>query len=222
MAELNVDDLVQIFVPDNDECGQGDQDPGNRRIALVKEVRGDQLVLKLAGSGNGPARIHAGLVIHLQKPCSSGLLMYRAIVTAVGTETHPSIVIKTLSAGEQVQRRAFFRVPVDLKVRYRKLDDAKNWFPASLRDLSETGACLVTRESRVAGDKLVLELPVAQQTVCVNGEVRRCWSENRPGGGFYVGIAFADNDENRTDKVRALVYEQQRKMRRRAPAAPGR
>ncbi len=169
-------------------------------------------MLALANGAHLPGYICVGAMILVEKPDGGSILMRRAVVTAVGMEAPPRIVIRTLTAGEQVQRRAFLRVPVDIEVRYQAAGGS-NWLPARLRDLSEAGACCLVRERQEPGDSLTLELPAAPQAVCVKGVVRHCWTEKSPeGAATLVGLDFLDMKESLRDRIRRMVFEHQLKM----------
>ena len=188
MNNLSVADLVQIRILSETASGAQKDSAGASYVAFIKNVRGDKLMLTLADA-NEAVSICVGLAVQLQKPMKHGVRLYKSVITFVGTQQPPTIVLRMLSISEQVERRAFDRVPTNAEIRYRHAGDALKWFSARLRNLSATGACLILDENEDRGNQLVLELPFAQDRICVNAVVR--WAEKRHTAGTVVGTEFS-------------------------------
>jgi c-di-GMP-binding flagellar brake protein YcgR len=229
MAELSVDDLLQLHIISEDMSA-----PAKTRarplLVLVKKVEGDRVLLALAGKTGGRLPDSPGTPIQLQKPVRNGIVRYEAIIIAVREKRPPAFEVRLLTPGERVQRRAFFRVPVEDEARYTlpqpepppglpgtpQLVLAPKWLKARLRDLSETGASLLVNEPREVGEYLILELPLAPTPISLEGVVRACWA-GQNGGKTAVALAieFLNPSKGQQDRVRRFVFERQRKLRQR-------
>jgi len=215
MNEIAVNALVQVHLLTGDDSVAIGGDAGAR--ALVKEVRAGKLVLTAADEPDClKSTLTAGTRILLHTPDSTGVNVYQAIVTAALTQVPPAYVVRTLTCGERVDRRAAVRVPMNDKEVRLTQTDGRIWLPAKLRDLSETGACLITTDKFDIGERLSLELEFSPQTV-PKAVVRRCCTE-KGDPNKVMGIEFLDNRGSLREQIRSIIARRQWELEKQAQA----
>ena len=211
MSEINVNEQVHIrLIAGHDFASPGD-DPGALHRALVNEVRGDKLVLGTSAHPNGFASsFAAGDKVLLQKSENGSVLIYQAIVTAVLNQGVSRVLVRTLGEAKQGPQRAFPRVSMgDTEIRYAQTG-GQTWKSAKLRDLSESGACLIAHSQLRLGQGFTLELQLERQMVYAKGVVRRC-SADKANHSYIIGIEFLDSEGQR-DRIQKIVAQHQKAM----------
>ena len=217
MSEIAVNDLVQVSVLTGDDSAAVASDAVASQRALVKELRAGKLVLTAVDEpGCLKSTLTVGSRILLHTPDSTGVNVYKAIVTAALTQVPPAYVVRTLTPAERIDRRAAVRVPMnDIEVRLTQTD-GRIWLPAKLRDLSETGACLMTTDKFDIGERLMLELEFSPQTV-PKAVVRRCCTEKGEAANV-VGIEFLDNRGSLREQIKSIVTRRQWELEKQSQA----
>lgn len=238
MIEFSVNDLLQIH--SLEERPLKAETPQRRSLALIRRVQEDRLLLAPVRRAGEPLPHEPEIEVIVEKPTAGGVLRYRGTVITVhaatsqphlaGARPLPSLVeIKISGTPELVQRRAFYRVPVNCPMRYRvgrhaplsevrEFDPraASGWSHATLVNLSESGACLSVGNWHDPGEHLVLELPL-DPPILLEAVVGSGWEGETRSEGVLLRVAFAGVDAGRQNRIRRFVFQQQRRICQQRP-----
>ena len=207
LRQVKINDRVAIRIKAGGDFASIKDDAGTLYTAVINELRNDKVVLTTTDQTDGfLSSCKVGTKTLLQKPGSSGVTICRAFITAVLSHVPPIIVLRPLTPAEKIQRRASVRVPMgDAEIRYSQ-PDSQIWRAAILRDLSKSGACLITHNKPALGETLVVELYFDGQMIYLNGVVRRCRAEKT---NYAVGLEFVDNREIYLRRMQRAIFKQQ-------------
>ncbi len=125
--------------------------------------------------------------------------------------------VKPLTPITKIQRRSFFRMECDLKIRYRVFetllpDDKINgtFHHSKIRNISGGGVCVVTDEQLVNGLYMEAFLKLEEEIRFV-GQVVRITPVKERGKQFYEsGIEFKRIGNREREKVISYIFEEQR------------
>ena len=205
LSQLKINDRVAIRTIGRGDFASVKDDAGNLYTAVVNELRNDRVVLMTIEDGF-LSSCKVGTKALLQKPGSSGVTICKAIITAVLSHIPAKIVLRPVTAAEKIQRRASVRVLMDdMEIRYSQTDN-QIWRTAILRNLSKSGACLITQNKLALGEPVALELYFSGQMIYINGVVCRCRAEKT---NYAVGLQFVDDREINLRRIRRAIFKQQ-------------
>lgn len=126
----------------------------------------------------------------------------------------PTLIIAYPEIINKLQRRRFVRVQAVSAVKYRIMENEtvsqeKQGF---MHDISGGGMLIQTKEAIPAQALLMLELVLCSIPLKLTAVVIRCQKEDDKT--FLVSMEFCDITEKIRDKIISLVFEIQRKMRK--------
>lgn len=111
-----------------------------------------------------------------------------------------------------VERREYCRVSLTLPVRYALAETANCFETGILRNLSGGGARLSAQQEIFAGQNLILEIPLAGETVPIAGIVRHVYTDKD--GEHALGIEFTEMSGAVQNRIISFVFNEQLRMRR--------
>jgi len=208
MGPLSVGETFRICFGSKDRPVPNAQIDFYQHDARVKKIRTETLVLAVSPQLGDDSRISAGVPVALLKVTDDKLLVYKAAIRTIICESPLLLEVTRLKPCLDIQRRAFYRLGVQMVVSYSRVTGEESWKKAGVRDISEGGICLMETTQLPVGEQLVLELPLENESVCVRGFVRRC---NTTGSVYMVGIEFSELTAKEQQKLRKFIFAQQLK-----------
>lgn len=158
--------------------------------------------------------------LDMEVPCRIGLLHEgKNLVIETSMEQTPNPVKLRMHVDRSftyVQKREYFRVDVDVTVRYRPVYEGCKGVLRRVRgqvNLSGGGVAFPVSEDFVEGQRLYLQLELDNATVECVGELVRMF-ELRPGASG-VALKYVQISPREQDKVVAFCFEAQRRMLKR-------
>jgi c-di-GMP-binding flagellar brake protein YcgR len=208
MTPLAINDSVRIaFVPSTGS-GEAAQVVEHPYVATVTQTREAMFLVTFSLANKVSEAVGAGVRISLIKSVSGRALIYRAVVKAVVLKRPLILHLTTPTQYVEIQRRAHFRLGIEMQIRCSTPSGDQEWHSAALRDISEGGACLIDTEPRAVKEELLLELPLETGVVQVKGVVRRC---SPSGPGHVLGVQFSEVAPADQAKVMKFIFTQQLK-----------
>jgi len=213
MGDLAVGEVVRIsFVPwDSSATLNGG---GTEMYSVtVKDIRNESFLLTGGVSdGTGPKLAYPGGPVTLLSSVAGTLIVYSATTKNLLRRNPLVVEVSTPKAVKEIQRRAFFRIDTELEVKYCVASQPGKWSPATVRDISEGGICLMEAEAMLAGERIQVEIPIEKELVRVKGVVRRCYQE---GYQYFVGVQFTEVARPDQQKIRKFLFALQLRRGRR-------
>lgn len=124
------------------------------------------------------------------------------VLRCIGSEWRKLQFLKEVAAGRAVfdQRRRHVRQPVLVQIRWRRQGET-DFVPATISEISEVGALLLSREPVVVGEELIVEItpPGSARPIEVQALVR---NTDNPDG---VGIEFMTRDMGGVVRLREVI-----------------
>lgn len=163
---------------------------------------GEELLCEIHFSGlPGKTILRAvGAKWHAARPRAS--VRAGGLLRCVGSEWRKLQHLRSVAEGKATfeQRRRHMRQPVIVEVRWRRQNEAELG-PATMSEISEAGALLLTRAPLVIGEELVVEVfpPGSARPHPVQAFVR---NTDHPDG---VGIEFLNRDSGGLNRLRELI-----------------
>lgn len=111
-----------------------------------------------------------------------------------------------------VERREYCRVSLASPVHYALAETAYCFETGILRDLSGGGARLSAQQEIPAGQNLIVELPLAGETVPIAGVVRHVYTDKD--GEHVLGIEFTEMSGAIQNRIISYVFNEQLRIRR--------
>jgi c-di-GMP-binding flagellar brake protein YcgR len=205
MAGLTIGEVIRIsFSPWNAAEYQEKEPPNNPGV--IKEVRERTLVVQVADKEGGYGAVSAGDEIVLLSAAGGKCWIYAGIIEAVLHQSPLLLEVSTPKPPVEVQRRAFYRIDLELQARYSPASQPGKWRKATVRDISEGGACLTDTQPLKEGERLLVEVSLEKETVSVKGVIRRCYAE---GPVYLLGVQFCDVGGPDQQRVRKFIFTQQ-------------
>ncbi|MGB9813173.1 MAG: flagellar brake protein [Thermovenabulum sp.] len=126
----------------------------------------------------------------------------------------PVIEVELLEEPKRIQRRSFFRIPVTIKIKIKKLD-SNNWNIAYIKNISGGGALINTHLGFDKGEILEMQIPIENEIYEIKAKVVRVIKDNmRLIYPFEVAVEYCDIPERIRDKIIKFIMEEQRKLRK--------
>jgi hypothetical protein len=180
--------------------------------AKITEVRGSTLaILVFVEDGVRPPQVSAEIPITLLEAAEGRALLYHATIEEVVSERPLLLQVTTPERVVELQRRSFFRLGIEMEVKYAAESAGWAWRRAAVRDLSEGGICLMDTAPRYRGDQILVELPLEKETLTLRGTVRRCYEGSSV---HLLGIQFSGIVTKDQQKIRKFIFAQQAKRLR--------
>jgi len=101
------------------------------------------------------------------------------------------------------ERRRFARIPVELRLKFKSVEQIGNILDGHSADLSLGGIFIRTSHIKPLGTKVMIELPGEDEVFHIKGTVRSIrYDRGEPIG---VGIEFENMDENTLSLIKQLI-----------------
>ena len=124
------------------------------------------------------------------------------VLRCTGSEWRKLLFLRDVAAGQQVmlQRRRHVRQPVLVEVRWRRAGDP-DLTAATISEISEAGALLLTSEALAPGDAIIIEItpPGSARPLEVQAQVRNI---DNPDG---RGVEFITRDIGGVHRLREVI-----------------
>ncbi|HMA60052.1 MAG TPA: PilZ domain-containing protein [Halanaerobiales bacterium] len=147
---------------------------------------------------------------------------YSLTTEILGREKYPipTLILKRTNEVNRIQRRRYFRLQVNKKIKYKSLKDIEDekkeaeFKKTTAVDLSGGGLLMVLRDDLNLKEKLVLNLNIENLDKLVKGRIVRI-KHNQDGYSKTAGIEFIEMERKDRDKIISFLFNYQRKLRRR-------
>lgn len=137
---------------------------------------------------------------------------YAFNTTVVNRQREPIPVLIVTQPEEliKIQRRSYFRLPINLEIIFNILPDATEYKGMTL-DISGGGILLLTKTNLEAGQKLSLRIALPEkETVYCEAKVVRILQKARTASeDNKVAINFSEINEAKRDKIFRYIFEKQ-------------
>ena len=149
--------------------------------------------------------------------CSNGLFRYKtAITNYLVKDRFQYIQFKLLGEGESLQKRSFFRLPINLPVKYSLLREneygqivANKMHDGNISNLSGGGMKMVTTVEMEEKDRIFVSLNLDGVELFLTGEIRLKHHSPDETSKFQYGLMFVDISETDQDKIVRYLFQQQ-------------
>ncbi|ADQ39980.1 type IV pilus assembly PilZ [Caldicellulosiruptor acetigenus I77R1B] len=169
-------------------------------------------------------------ILRLYKISSDGVWMFDGVIEERFKEPEYMIKVKQISDVRKIQRRMFFRLPINLDIFVKLLnfgqiprentpEQAANDFSegkivkALTKDISGGGVCFITQEEFEIGDLILTKIPIEQEELILKAQILRKERVQHPTYRFMYGCKFVEARQNEIDKIVRFIFAQQQKMR---------
>jgi uncharacterized protein (TIGR02266 family) len=109
-----------------------------------------------------------------------------------------------------MERRRFARIPVNLMLKFKKLEAFEHALDGSANDLSQGGICITTPNVKPVGTRVQIELPIpGSEPIEIKGTVRSIrYNGGKPAA---MGIEFDELEDPAQGVIRRLIEKHQSK-----------
>ncbi|MCW2277132.1 flagellar brake protein [Heliophilum fasciatum] len=217
--QLKINDQLEFMVSDRNTYRGAYQ-------SQVRAITDEVLFLDVPRNKERIMIINTNEQLEFYRVTETTIWRYRGTVMTQGVSSRLMKIKQPLHI-DKIQRRNFFRVPVNILTKFARADETKpmgewEWEETRVRDLSGGGLCLINKTPLKAGLQLVIDLPLNQETLQLWGEVKRVGMECDDEGLFYVsGVEFLDIFPSDQDLVVQYVFAKQRSLLRKGNTPGG-
>ena len=169
-------------------------------------------------------------IVRVYKVTSDGVWVFDGVVEERFKEPEYMIKVKQISDVRKIQRRMFFRLPINLDIFVKLLnsglmsrentpEEAADDFSegkivkALTKDISGGGVCFITQEEFEIGDLILTKIPIEQEELILKAQILRKERVQHPTYRFMYGCKFVEARQNEIDKIVRFIFAQQQKMR---------
>jgi c-di-GMP-binding flagellar brake protein YcgR len=169
-------------------------------------------------------------ILRLYKISSDGVWVFDGVVEERFKEPEYMIKVHQISDVRKIQRRMFFRLPINLDIFIKHLnsglmsgrntpEEAADDFSegkivkALTKDISGGGVCFITQEEFEIGDLILTKIPIEQEELILKAQILRKERVQHPTYRFMYGCKFVEARQNEIDKIVRFIFAQQQKMR---------
>lgn len=169
-------------------------------------------------------------IVRVYKVTSDGVWVFDGVVEERFKEPEYMIKVHQISDVRKIQRRMFFRLPINLDIFVKLLnfgqiprentpEQAANDFSegkivkALTKDISGGGVCFITQEEFEIGDLILTKIPIEQEELILKAQILRKERVQHPTYRFMYGCKFVEARQNEIDKIVRFIFAQQQKMR---------
>ncbi|WAM36795.1 flagellar brake protein [Caldicellulosiruptor acetigenus] len=169
-------------------------------------------------------------ILRVYKVSSDGVWVFDGVVEERFKEPEYMIKVKQISDVRKIQRRMFFRLPINLDIFVKLLnsglmsrentpEEAADDFSegkivkALTKDISGGGVCFITQEEFEIGDLILTKIPIEQEELILKAQILRKERVQHPTYRFMYGCKFVEARQNEIDKIVRFIFAQQQKMR---------
>jgi len=132
----------------------------------------------------------------------------------------PTIILKQSENIERIQRRSYFRLQVNKKIKYliikelQEEEEQPDFKKTTAIDLSGGGLQMVLDEDLSLRDRLLFNLDIDKLDKLVEGKIVRI-AHNEDDYSKTAGVEFINIERQDRDKIISFLFNYQRKLRRR-------
>lgn len=169
-------------------------------------------------------------IVRVYKVSSDGVWVFDGVVEERFKEPEYMIKVHQISDVRKIQRRMFFRLPINLDIFIKHLnsglmsgrntpEEAADDFSegkivkALTKDISGGGVCFITQEEFETGDLILTKIPIEQEELILKAQILRKERVQHPTYRFMYGCKFVEARQNEIDKIVRFIFAQQQKMR---------
>ena len=170
-------------------------------------------------------------ILRVYKVSSDGVWMFDGIVEERFKEPEYIVKVKQISDVRKIQRRMFFRLPINLDIFVKVLNSDKiskentqeDWaaddfsegkiVKALTKDISGGGVCFIAQEEFEIGELILAKIPIQQEELILKAQILRKERVQHPTYRFMYGCKFVEARQNEIDKIVRFIFAQQQKMR---------
>ncbi len=169
-------------------------------------------------------------IVRVYKVTSDGVWVFDGVVEERFKEPEYMIKVHQISDVRKIQRRMFFRLPINLDIFVKLLnsglmsgrntpEEAADDFSegkivkALTKDISGGGVCFITQEEFEIGDLILTKIPIEQEELILKAQILRKERVQHPTYRFMYGCKFVEARQNEIDKIVRFIFAQQQKMR---------
>ncbi|WPX08385.1 flagellar brake protein [Anaerocellum danielii] len=175
-------------------------------------------------------------IVRVYKVSNDGVWMFDGVVEERFKEPEYMIKIKQISDIRKIQRRMFFRLPINLDIFVKLLsfgqmsrenlsrenskeNHSDDEFSegkivrALTKDISGGGVCFLAQEEFEIGDLILTKIPIEQEELVLKAQIIRKERVQHPTYRFMYGCKFVEARQNEIDKIVRFIFVQQQKMR---------
>jgi c-di-GMP-binding flagellar brake protein YcgR len=170
-------------------------------------------------------------ILRVYKVSSDGVWMFDGVVEERFKEPEYMVKVKQISDVRKIQRRMFFRLPINLDIFVKVLNSDKiskenaqeDWaeddfsegkiVKALTKDISGGGVCFIAQEEFEIGDLILAKIPIQQEELILKAQILRKERVQHPTYRFMYGCKFVEARQNEIDKIVRFIFAQQQKMR---------
>jgi len=169
-------------------------------------------------------------IIRVDKVMLDGVWMFDAVVEERFKEPEYMIKVKQISDYQKIQRRMFYRLPINLEVfvkLYEEKNNGNNSAASALdgftegrivsgltKDLSGGGVCFLTREEVDINDVMWIMIPIEDEYLILKAQILRKNRIDHYHYRFLYGCRFIEAKRNEIDKIVKFVFKEQQKLRK--------
>lgn len=170
-------------------------------------------------------------IIRVYKVMLDGVWMFDAVVEERFREPEYMIKVKQISDYQKIQRRMFYRLPINLEVFVKLYEENNNKDNANIasaldgftegrivsgltKDLSGGGVCFLTREEFDINDVILIKIPIEDEYLILKAQILRKNRIDHYHYRFLYGCRFIEAKQNEIDKIVKFVFKEQQKLRK--------
>jgi c-di-GMP-binding flagellar brake protein YcgR len=180
------------------------------KIADISEEENIVKIYNISDSNNS-VNLFPGDSISVMRDSGSVIFLFDTNYIGKDRSRFDYLLLKFPKKIERLQRREFFRLPINVKLSLKKEDDdTGEIFLGETLDLSGSGLSVDLDAVLEKDDKVVISLPLTNdiQIDDIYGKVSRVGDgELLP---YRYGIEFTDIEANKKEKIVAYIFEVQR------------
>lgn len=179
----------------------------------IADISVEEEIVKIYNISNKNNRVflYPGDTISVMKDSGSVIFLFDTSYLGKDRGRFDYLLLKLPKKIERMQRREFFRLPVNVKLSLKKEnDESGEIFLGETLDLSGSGLSVDLDAVLEKGDKVIIDLPLTSEVYIeeIYGKISRV-SEGELLPHRY-GIEFTDIEANKKEKIVAYIFEVQR------------
>lgn len=205
---LKVNEVINIEV----EPGT---DFSNTFRTRVEDLKQDAIVIGMPIDQGNYVPVRPGSEIIIWYWDNSASYAYYCRVQKRIFEPIPLLSLEWPYKKQKVQRRNFVRVPANLPLEYRKVNEQGEeiFYEAFIRDLSGGGLQFQTKKRLIKGDVLQIKLGLPEDLIICKAAVTWVYTDIRDKQErYFVGIKFMEINEKLRERVIRYVFQRQREL----------
>lgn len=173
-------------------------------------------------------------VIRIYKVMADGVWVFDAVVEDRFKEPEYMVKVKQISDIRKIQRRMFYRLPVNIDIFVKLFNQEENSqiflndnlegfsegkiVRALTKDISGGGVCFLTEEEFNINDVILTRIPIEDESLLLKAQILRKERVEHHIYRFLYGCRFIEAKQNEIDKIVRFVFREQQRMRKKGLA----